>query len=324
ELKPALDPALDGKTLSTSDLQTQISTITTFVNTTMPGLLDATVSGQQSWVEQMATLQATYAAAASQADSYGLDGSAISSKFNDLYQEGYNDQLTTLRQSDLSVQARYQAATGDDEGAALTNFDVSADQQRQQLADSWKSFLGESYASQQEYINQSADLEKTLAAERLQIQQQYNDQALQSAESVMSSLETYGAGLATSDASPLSAADQYRVANDNFTTDLTAAQGGDYTALQAMQGDMQTLLSTSKTYNGSGTAYADDYARVMQALQSLGSVSTDDLTASVMKEALKTSTDTLNTTLQQLVDLAGKQLSEARMTNLKSTTGKAA
>ncbi|MFT8918066.1 MAG: phage tail length tape measure family protein [Gluconobacter oxydans] len=324
DLKTALDTMLDGKTLSTSDLQTQISTITTFVNTTMPGLLDATVSGQQSWVEQMATLQSTYAAAASQADSYGLDGSAISSKFNDLYQEGYNDQLTTLRQSDLSVQARYQTATGDDEGAALTNFDVSADQQRQQLADNWKSFLGDSYTSQQEYINQSADLEKTLAAERLKIQQQYNDQALQSAESVMSSLETYGAGLATSDASPLSAADQYKVANDNFTTDLTAAQGGDYTALQAMQGDMQTLLSTSKTYNGSGTAYADDYARVMQALQSLGSVSTDDLTASVMKEALKTSTDTLNTTLQQLVDLAGKQLSEARMNNLKSTTGKAA
>ncbi|MFT8325522.1 phage tail length tape measure family protein [Gluconobacter oxydans] len=324
DLKTALDTALDGKTLSTSDLQTQISTITTFVNTTMPGLLDATVSGQQSWVGQMATLQSTYAAAASQADSYGLDGSAISSKFNDLYQEGYNDQLTTLRQSDLSVQARYQAATGDDEGAALTNFDVSADQQRQQLADSWKSFLGESYASQQEYINQSADLEKTLAAERLQIQQQYNDQALQSAESVMSSLETYGAGLATSDASPLSAADQYRVANDNFTTDLTAAQGGDYTALQAMQGDMQTLLSTSRTYNGSGTAYADDYARVMQALQSLGSISTDDLTASVMKEALKTSTDTLNTTLQQLVDLAAKQLSETRMQSMKSTTGKAA
>lgn len=324
DLKTALETALDGKTLSTSDLQTQISTITTFVNTTMPGLLDATVSGQQSWVEQMATLQSTYAAAASQADSYGLDGSAISSKFNDLYQEGYNDQLTTLRQSDLSVQARYQAATGDDEGAALTNFDVSADQQRQQLADSWKSFLGESYASQQEYINQSADLEKTLAAERLQIQQQYNDQALQSAESVMSSLATYGAGLATSDASPLSAADQYRVANDNFTTDLTAAQGGDYTALQAMQGDMQTLLSTSKTYNGSGTAYADDYARVMQALQSLGSISTDDLTASVMKEALKTSTDTLNTTLQQLVDLAAKQLSETRMQSMKSTTGKAA
>ncbi|KXV33069.1 hypothetical protein AD940_14070 [Gluconobacter thailandicus] len=324
DLKTALDTALDGKTLSASDLQTDISTITTFVNTTMPGLLDATVSGQQSWVEQMATLQSTYAAAASQADSYGLDGSAISSKFNDLYQEGFNDQLTTLRQSDLSVQARYQAATGDDEGAALTNFDVSADQQRQQLADSWKSFLGDSYASQQEYINQSADLEKTLAAERLQIQQQYNDQALQSAESVMSSLETYGAGLATSDASPLSAADQYRVANDNFTTDLTAAQGGDYTALQAMQGDMQTLLSTSRTYNGSGTAYADDYARVMQALQSLGSVSTDDLTASVTKEALKTSTDTLNTTLQQLVDLAAKQLSETRMQSMKSTTGKAA
>ncbi|GLQ68922.1 phage tail length tape measure family protein [Gluconobacter albidus] len=324
DLKTALDTALDGKSLSTSDLQTQISTITTFVDTTMPGLLKATVSGQQSWVDQMAALKQTYEAAASQASQYGLDGTQLNAKYQSLYDQGFASQLDTLRQSDLSVQARYQTATGDDEGAALTNFDVSADQQRQQLADNWKNFLGDAYTSQQEYISQSADLEKTLSAERLKIQQQYNDQALQSAESVMSSLETYGAGLATSDASPLSAADQYKVANDNFTTDLTAAQGGSFTALQAMQGDMQTLLAQSKTFNGSGTAYAQDYARVMQALQSLGSIGTDDLTASVMKEALKTSTDTLNTTLAQLVDLATKQLSETRMQSMKSTTGKAA
>ncbi|MEN3166729.1 phage tail length tape measure family protein [Gluconobacter sp. OJB] len=324
DLKTALDTGLDGKSLSTSDLQSQISTITTFVDTTMPGLLKATVSGQQSWVDQMAALKQTYEAAASQANQYGLDGTQLNAKYQSLYDQGFASQLDTLRQSDLSVQARYQTATGNDEGAALTNFDISADQQRQQLADNWKNFLGDAYTSQKEYISQSADLEKTLSAERLKIQQQYNDQALQSAESVMSSLETYGAGLATSDASPLSAADQYKVANDNFTTDLTAAQGGSFTALQAMQGDMQTLLAQSKTFNGSGTAYAQDYARVMQALQSLGSIGTDDLTASVMKEALKTSTDTLNTTLAQLVELATKQLGETRMQSMKSTTGKAA
>ncbi|MBF0888062.1 phage tail length tape measure family protein [Gluconobacter cadivus] len=324
DMKTALDTALDGKSLSTSDLQTQISTITTFVDTTMPGLLKATVSGQQSWVDQMAALKQTYEAAASQANQYGLDGTQLNAKYQSLYDQGFASQLDTLRQSDLSVQARYQTATGDDEGAALTNFDVSADQQRQQLADNWKNFLGDAYASQKEYISQSADLEKTLAAERLKIQQQYNDQALQSAESVMSSLETYGAGLATSDASPLSAADQYKVANDNFTTDLTAAQGGSFTALQAMQGDMQTLLAQSKTYNGSGTAYAQDYARVMQALQSLGSIGTDDLTASVMKDLMKSSTDTLKATMDQMVDLTGKVLSEIRMQSMKSTTGKAA
>ncbi|MBS1057269.1 phage tail length tape measure family protein [Gluconobacter kondonii] len=324
DLKTALDTTLDSKSLSTSDLQTQISTITTFVDTTMPGLLKATVSGQQSWVDQMAALKQTYEAAASQANQYGLDGTQLNAKYQSLYDQGFASQLDTLRQSDLSVQARYQTATGNDEGAALTNFDISADQQRQQLADNWKNFLGDAYASQKEYISQSADLEKTLSAERLKIQQQYNDQALQSAESVMSSLESYGAGLATSDASPLSAADQYKVANDNFTTDLTAAQGGSFTALQAMQGDMQTLLAQSKTFNGSGTAYAQDYARVMQALQSLGSIGTDDLTASAMKELMKSSTDTLNTTLAQLVDLATKQLNEDRMRNMKSTTGKAA
>ncbi|MFT8958858.1 MAG: hypothetical protein ABF917_14355, partial [Gluconobacter oxydans] len=74
----------------------------------------------------------------------------------------------------------------------------------------------------------------------------------------------------------------------------------------------------------SGTAYTDDYARVMQALQSLGGISTDDLTASVMKEALKSTTQTLSDGQQQMVALMTKLLAEYRMTNLKSTTGKAA
>ncbi|MBF0889771.1 hypothetical protein [Gluconobacter cadivus] len=116
DLKTALDTALDGKSLSTSDLQTQISTITTFVDTTMPELLKATVSGQQSWVDQMAALKQTYEAAASQANQYGLDGTQLNAKYQSLYDQGFASQLDTLRQSDLSVQARYQTATGDDEG----------------------------------------------------------------------------------------------------------------------------------------------------------------------------------------------------------------
>ncbi|MBS1020518.1 phage tail protein [Gluconobacter cerinus] len=324
DLKTALDTALDGKTLSTSDLQMQISTITTFVSSTMPDLLKATVSGQQSWVDQMAALRQTYEAAGSQAVAYGLDGTQLNAKFSALYQAGYAQQLTTLDQADAGVQARYLTATGDDQGAALLTFDTSADQQRKALDDSWEAFLGDSYKSQQDYINQSADLEKTLAAERLKIQQQYNDQALQGLQSTLSGLESYAKGLATSDASPLSAADQYKVANDNLTTDLTAAQGGSASALSNLQDDFQTFLSASKTFNGSGVQYTTDYQRVVQALQTVGKLDTNTLTASVLKDAVKSSTTTLNDTLNQLVDLAAKQLSETRMGNMKTTTGKAA
>ncbi|MBS1065967.1 phage tail length tape measure family protein [Gluconobacter kondonii] len=331
DLKTALDTALDGKSLSTSDLQTQISTITTFVDTTMPGLLKATVSGQQSWVDQMATLKATYDAAATQANQYGLDGSQLKAKYQSLYDQGFASQLDTLRQSDLSVQARYQTATGDDEGAALTNFDLSADQQRQQLADNWKNFLGDAYTSQQEYISQSADLEKTLSAERLQIQAQYNgtsiaqmkqyqDQAEQSVTSVFSNLTDYARGLNTSDASPLSAQAQYQASNDNLMSDYQAAMGGDYDALSRIQSDASTFLTDSKTYQGSGTGYASDFSQVSDLLKNLGKADTDKLTASLVTKLSQQSNDLLKTLTTQMGDLTQVVTTMQKQLQLKAVT----
>ncbi|MBS1080835.1 phage tail length tape measure family protein [Gluconobacter kondonii] len=331
DLKKALDTALDGKSLSTSDLQTQISTITTFVDTTMPGLLKATVSGQQSWVDQMAALKQTYEAAASQANQYGLDGTQLNAKYQSLYDQGFASQLDTLRQSDLSVQARYQTATGDDEGAALTNFDLSADQQRQQLTDNWKNFLGDSYSSQQEYIDQSADLEKTLAAERLQIQAQYNgtsiaqmkqyqDQAEQSVTSVFSNLTDYARGLNTSDASPLSAQAQYQASNDNLMSDYQAAMGGDYDALSRIQSDASTFLTDSKTYQGSGTGYASDFSQVSDLLKNLGKADTDKLTASLVTKLSQQSNDLLKTLTTQMGDLTQVVTTMQKQLQLKAVT----
>ncbi|WP_336985156.1 hypothetical protein, partial [Asaia sp. HN128] len=85
DLRTALDTMLNGKTVSTSDLQSQVATITEFVSNTMPNLMKATVDGQQSWIEQMEALKKTYADAASQAGSYGLDGNALNDKFSALY-----------------------------------------------------------------------------------------------------------------------------------------------------------------------------------------------------------------------------------------------
>ncbi|MBS1056099.1 phage tail length tape measure family protein [Gluconobacter kondonii] len=331
DLKTALDTALDGKSLSTSDLQTQISTITTFVDTTMPGLLKATVSGQQSWVDQMAALKQTYEAAASQANQYGLDGTQLNAKYQSLYDQGFASQLDTLRQSDLSVQARYQTATGNDEGAALTTFDISADQQRQQLADNWKNFLGDAYTSQQEYISQSADLEKTLSAERLQIQAQYNgtsiaqmkqyqDQAEQSVTSVFSNLTDYARGLNTSDASPLSAQAQYQASNDNLMSDYQAAMGGDYDALSRIQSDASTFLTDSKTYQGSGTGYASDFSQVSDLLKNLGKADTDKLTASLVTKLSQQSNDLLKTLTTQMGDLTQVVTTMQKQMQLKAVT----
>jgi len=331
DLKTALDTALDGQTMSTSDLQTQISTISTFVNTTMPSLLSATVSGQQSWVDQMATLKQTYDAAASQASAYGLDWSALTSKYQTLYDQGYANNMTTLNQSDAGVRARYMTATGDDEGAALLNFDTSADQQRQSLKDTWQSFLGDSYASQQAYVDQSADLEKTLAAERLQIQQQYNgtsvaqlkeyqEQAQQSVTSVFSSLTDYARGLNTSDASPLSAQAQYQSANDNLMSDYQAAMGGDYDALSRIQSDASTFLSTSKTWQGSGTGYSTDFTQVSNILKALGQSDSDKITASLVQKLSQQTNDLLKGMTDQMAELVKVATATQKTTQLQAVT----
>ncbi|MGC5749873.1 phage tail protein [Gluconobacter sp. NFX36] len=331
DLKTALDTALDGKSLSTSDLQTQISTISTFVNTTMPSLLSATVSGQQSWVDQMATLKQTYDAAASQASAYGLDGSSITSKYQSLYAQGYANNMTTLNQSDAGVRARYLTASGDDEGAALLNFDTSADQQRQSLKDTWRSFLGDAYSSQQAYVDQSADLEKTLAAERLQIQQQYNgtsvaqlkqyqDQAQQSVTSVFSSLTDYARGLNTSDASPLSAQAQYQSANDNLMNDYQAAMGGDYDALSRIQSDASTFLSTSKTWQGSGTGYSTDFTQVSNILKALGQSDSDKITAALVQKLSQQTNDLLKGMKDQMAELVKVATATQKTAQLQAVT----
>ncbi|WP_180539584.1 hypothetical protein, partial [Acetobacter okinawensis] len=149
---------------------------------------------------------------------------------------------------------------------------------------------------------QLTDLEKTLAAERLKIQQtyagnslaqleQYSSSALQSVTSVFSSLNTYAQGLATSDASPLSVQAQYGVANDNLTSDYQKAMGGDYDALSRMQSDAQSYLTLAKQWEGSGTGYAEDFQKVVSMLQSIGNLGSDTFTASLAKTLFQQNTD---------------------------------
>lgn len=315
----------DGKTISTDALQTQISTL--------KELLDITNNGAQSLVSQVADLRDKYQQAADQAKAYGLDYQVILDKGNAVAQQMLDAENTKLTQSDQSVQGRYLAAVGDQEGADLVNFDVSADQQRQSLQDEWRSYLGDSYADSQTYAAQMADLDKTLAAERLKIQTTYADQALaaqqqaaqaaaekqaeylseaqSSVASAFSNLADYVQGLGTSDASPLSVQDQYKLANDNFDTDYQAAMGGDYDALTRLQSESQTALSVDKQWLGSGTDYSKAYQDMLTRLQAIGNLGADTFTASLAKQLAEKQVDTMlqvkaeiktmNATLQRLI-----------------------
>jgi len=323
DLRTALDHMLNGKTVSTSDLQSQVATITEFVSNTMPNLMKATVNGQQSWVEQMEALKKTYADAASQAGSYGLDGNVLNNKFSALYAQGYDQNMRSLTESGQSVKARLLAAQGNQQGADLMDFDLSATQQRRQLAESWKGFLGDAYTGNKTYLQQATDLDRTLAAERLAIQKQYadkavetakqeRDQASNSAASVVSNLLDFAKGLSTSSYSPLSAEAQYRAANDNFSTIANKAGQGDYEALQSMRSAAEALLTQSMSYNGSGQDYAADYTRIQQMLLTVGNSKPEVLTASAMKAIETDSTRTLVAALNELRELMNKQLAEQR------------
>ncbi|MGV4855773.1 phage tail protein [Acetobacter senegalensis] len=313
---------LDGQTLSTDDLQTKFDAIKDFVGTTMPGLLDVTAAGSESLMQQVDDLKDKYQDAANTAASYGLDAQNLLDKGNAIAAMMIDNERTTLAQADQSVQARYMAATGDQEGADLLNQQVSAAQEVQQLQDNWRGFLGDSFAANQTYQDQLADLEKTQAAERLQIQQSYQDkaaeaqqqylsQAQSSVESAFSNLADYVQGLGTSDASPLSVQDQYKLANDNFDTDYQAAMGGDYDALSRIQADSQTALSLDRQWLGSGTAYADAYKEQLTRLQALGNLGPDTFTANLAKQLaaqqvdatlqVNKSVQTMTATLQRLI-----------------------
>ncbi|ATJ90735.1 phage tail length tape measure family protein [Acetobacter tropicalis] len=288
----------DGQTVSTDVLQSQISSL--------KSLLDVTASGAESIVDQVQDLRVQYQQAADQAKAYGLDYQVILDKGNAIAEMTIANENRKLEQSDQSVQARYLAATGDQEGADLLNFDVSAAQQKQELDDEWRSYLGDSYASSQTYADQMADLDKTLAAERLKIQATYAAQALadqeaaqqeaaeQQAEylsqaqssvaSAFSNLADYVQGLGTSDASPLSVQDQYKLANDNFDMDYQAAMGGDYDALTRLQSESQTALSVDKQWLGSGTDYSKAYQDMLTKLQAIGNLGADTFTANLAKQ----------------------------------------
>ncbi|PHY95218.1 phage tail protein [Acetobacter pomorum] len=322
---------LDGKTLSVDDLQSQFEAIEEFVGTTIPGLLDVTASGSESLMQQVDDLKQKYQDAANTAASYGLDAQALLDKGNAIAAMMIANEQTTLSQSDQSVQARYLSATGDQEGADLLNQQVSAAQEVQQLQENWRGFLGDSYASNVTYQQQLADLEKTQAAERLQIQteyqqkalaqqQQYQDQANEQLSSVFSNLVSYAKGLDTSDASPLSVADQYKAANNNLNMDYQAAMGGNSTALASLQTDMQTYLSLSQKYNGGGAAYVADYQAVLNMLKSLGSMNTDALTADAMRDIMQDSTTTLASLLQQLLQATNNLYAETRFQKLKAVS----
>jgi Transglycosylase SLT domain len=184
--------------------------------------------------------------------------------------------------------------------AQLNAFDVQAQQQRTALDKQIVAMYGATIRSTAGYGNEMAMLERTLGEERLAIQKQYNEQLAQQAQASVSNLANYAQKLLTSNQSPLSPTAQYQLSSNQFNAVLGAARAGDYNSLQNITTYADSLLQASSAYFGTGTQYVSDFKRVLDAINSLASMTPDQLTAAVYRQETRSATQQLVDSLAQI------------------------
>lgn len=300
----------------------------------------------QSQREQLVSqFQALYGDAYAQTSQYVQSSTALEASLGEqrlAIQKQYNDQLvqqqeqvantqSTLQGQYLTAAAQISGSPTDAENAQLYNFDAQATQQRQQLVAQFEAIYGSAYASQSQYVQTSALLEKSLGEQRLAIQTQANtqilqqqEQAAQSVTSVVTSLKTYALSLQQGSASPLSLKDQYNAASAEFNSVSGAALGGDFNSLQELQTYAQALQQASQAVNGSGAGYATDIARIENVLNQVAMTPTETLTSEAFTAGLQTQTATLSGDLGDLKDLLSQMLTVLSQASRAPTTFSAA
>ncbi|WP_025320632.1 phage tail length tape measure family protein [Granulibacter bethesdensis] len=169
--------ALPGHTYADQTaLQQAIQQVYSFTEGTVPALLQATTRPTSAFEKQIADLNKPYAEASGQAQAWGLNDvvQQLADKFAQLSGELFAQQLRGLREADLAVTYRGMAASNGSASsvdAAMSTFDIKAQQQREALKKSWQDVYGDSATAMAEYVQQSVNLERTLSAERLQAQE---------------------------------------------------------------------------------------------------------------------------------------------------------
>jgi hypothetical protein len=242
-----------------------------------------------------------------QAQQAAVSAAAVLQVAND--QASYNDNTRTYA-------ADRDTAEGNSEGAALFNFDTSAGQQQTALVAQLNGWLKEGAINTTEYYSQILDLDTTLAQQRLAVQQQYTDAAKSQLTTTVTSLSTWLTGLETSSASPLSPQAQLAATRATFTADATGAAAGNATSLANLSTDGNSFLTASKAVNGSGAAYAADFAAVIAAAGTATSGNIDTLTASVQAQIAETQTQQLVAAIaavQAEVKTLGLQMKQSSM-----------
>ncbi|MCX7275504.1 MAG: hypothetical protein NTV19_20715 [Burkholderiales bacterium] len=290
-----LNTALSGRAFTDPN---QLADFTTFLTQTMAILEKAPLN---DFATALKGVNDTFDAAIKKAQDYTLAEGDLTAERDRRIAD-----LTARRDLQASsltagLQVRYLRATGGTEQADLLAFDTAAAQERQQMTDQ---ILAMGLASTQYAADRMVDIEKTLAAERLAIQEKYAADSKRASQSLLTEL-TIG------NQSALAPEQRYfaglSLLNDARHNLDAGGALSDFTAVA------QQVLPVARDFLGTSERYAALVAEVAGAVASKGG---DPAGLSTLLQAQVDGTDALRDVFarygEQQLTVASATLSELR------------
>lgn len=327
-----LNRGLEGQSFGTAEaLQTAVSDILNFVNSTAPALkslIDVTPSfGAGTLATTIDTLSRQFDDAKVMADRLGFAEYDLTEARQKAIQIANDNAAKQLEDSRQGLLVRFTAARGSNTGnlqmqldAQLVAFDAQAAEQRKTFETNLKTVFGDAYAQTEDFAKQMAFLEATLGEERLSTAKSYLDamaaankqsnaemeRASGSATAIITSITDYVRGVRFGAESPIASKDRYAAASSQFDQAIAAAQTGDAGAMRNLTSFAETFRSASRAQFGSGTQFVNDVGRIVSALETFAGQSPETLTNAVLTSEVRTQTATLAGELRRLLqEVAG-------------------
>lgn len=331
-----LNRGLEGQSFGTAEaLQSAVSDILNFVNATAPALkalVDDTPSfGAGTLATTIDTLSRQFDDAKVMADRLGFAEYDLTEARAKAIQIANDNAAKQLNDINLSFLVRTTAARGINTGstqmqldAALLNFDMAAETQREQFKTTLLQTFGDAFKETQAFADQMALLETTLGEERLSTAKSYLDamaaankqaeaqstaameRASGSATAIITSITDYVRGVRFGAESPIASKGRYAAASSQFDQAIAAAQTGDAGAMRNLTSFAETFRSASRAQFGSGTQFVNDVGRIVSALETFAGQSPETLTNAVLTSEVRTQTATLAGELRRLLqEVAG-------------------
>lgn len=274
-----------------------------------------------SWNDRVKQISDTFGSAIDTAQRFGLATDELvrrqklaTDAFNADWNLAYSGVVTGLQVRSLTAQAAVESdplkALDLQRQAALAQFDLSARQERKSF-DASLTDLALDRWNPAEYTRLLAEQEKVLAEERIAILKQFEaqataiekqraDQARAAVSGVITNLADYAAGLRVGDASPLSPRQRYNAAERQFNAVANSALAGDFGSAQKLSSYANSYLELARDVYGGGSGYAEAFDRVVEILNRVSSMPTDELTASAQRAIAREQTEVLVDELARL------------------------